>query len=91
MPTITIRLPSTLAGYCDGQREQPVDGVTAETAIADLTCRFPELAPRVLEGGRLLVHLMVMRNGTGLGAEAVAHEPLVEGDVLTLLFLAGGG
>lgn len=89
--TTTIRLPSPLAGHCGGTREQQVEGLTAEAAVADLVCRFPQLGPLVLEEGRLRSHLMVMRKGARMGTDAVANEPLADGDVLTLLFLAGGG
>jgi molybdopterin converting factor small subunit len=89
--TTTIRLPSPLAGHCDGTREHQVEGLTAETAVTDLVRRFPQLGPLVLEEGRLRAHLMVMRNGTRMETAAVPDEPLGDGDVLTLLFLAGGG
>ena len=89
---VTIRLPESLAKYCDGQRTVPLAARTMAGAIDRLVARYPEAGPRLLEeDGRLRVHLMVLCNDQAVAADAMAERELVEGDELALLFLAGGG
>ncbi|HCC99358.1 MAG TPA: hypothetical protein DER64_02430 [Planctomycetaceae bacterium] len=89
---ITIRLPESLAKYCGGQRDQEVEVGTVAAAIDELVSSFPDVGSRVLdESGRLRVHLMVLCNDRAVRPDDFETRGLVDGDELSLLFLAGGG
>ena len=89
---VTIRLPESLAKYCGGRRDQQVGVGTVAAAIDELVDSFPDIGSRVLaESGRLRVHLMVLCNDRAVRPGDFETQELVDGDELSLLFLAGGG
>ena len=89
---VTIRLPESLAKYCGGRRDQQVGVGTVAAAIDELVDSFPDIGSRVLdESGRLRGHLMVLCNDRAVRPGDFETQELVDGDELSLLFLAGGG
>ncbi|MCI0521720.1 MAG: MoaD/ThiS family protein [Chloroflexi bacterium] len=46
----TLRIPSPLRSYTNGQAEVNVQGVTVGDALADLTTQFPTLRPHLFNG-----------------------------------------
>ena len=89
---VTIRLPESLAKYCGGRRDQQVGVGTVAGAIDEFVDSFPDIGARVLdESGRLRVHLMVLCNDRAVRPGDFETQELVDGDELSLLFLAGGG
>ena len=89
---VTVRLPESLAKYCDGQRTVSLSAETLAGAIDRLVARYPAAGPRLLdEDGRLRAHLMVLCNDRAVAADEMVERELVAGDELALLFLADGG
>ena len=89
---VTIRLPESLAKYCGGRRDQQVGVGTVGAASEELVDSFPDIGSRLLdESGRLRVHLMVLCNDRAVRPGDFETQELVDGDELSLLFLAGGG
>jgi molybdopterin converting factor small subunit len=46
----TIRIPTPLRTYADGQSEATVDGATVREAMSDLITQFPALQPHLFNG-----------------------------------------
>ena len=89
---VTNRLPERMAKYCGGRRDQQVGVGTVAAASDELVDSFPDIGSRVLdESGRLRVHLMVLCNDRAVRPGDFETQELVDGDELSLLFLAGGG
>lgn len=88
MPSITIELPDALMA------PQPAETVTAEAttvrdAFAVVAARRPELAERLMYGGRPLVS--VLRNGEALPPGTALGAALEAGDRLKFLPPVAGG
>jgi MoaD family protein len=88
----TVRLPSPLRPYANGQTEIQLDGTTVEQAMQDLSGRFPQLQPHLYTGeGRLraFVHLFVndedIENLQGLNTPLRASD-----NVMIIPSVAGG-
>jgi molybdopterin converting factor small subunit len=45
--SVTLQLPTVLAKLADGQRTLEAQGTTLGAVVADVSARFPDLAPRL--------------------------------------------
>ena len=88
----TLRIPTPLRPYAEGQSEITVQGVTVGEALNDLVTQFPDLKKHLFaetEELRPFVNLF-------LGDEDVRHlqgvdTPLKEGDKLMIIPSIAGG
>jgi len=89
---ITLRIPTPLRPYAEGQTEVNVKGSTVGEALNDLVLQFPALKKHLFNDGdelRPFVNLF-------LGDENVRHiqgvdTPLKEGDKLMIIPSIAGG
>ncbi len=89
---VTVRIPQNLRGYCDDRELIEVDGARVGDVLTNLTRRFPLLAPRLVDaGGRLLPHLIIIRNEHVLPRRDVHEVTLAEDDELRVFTAAAGG
>ncbi len=89
----TIRLPTPLRAYAEGQTDLVVDAATVSDALAQLTVRYPKLRSHLFgEDGALRNFVNVFLNQEAL--RQLEGEPAVlkDGDTITLVpSVAGGG
>ncbi|MBM3143498.1 MAG: MoaD/ThiS family protein [Chloroflexi bacterium] len=88
----TLRIPTPLRPYADGQTEISVQGKTVAEALGDLTTQFPELKKHLFsEAGELRAFVNLF-----LGEEDVRHlqgieTPLKDDDMLRIIPSIAGG
>jgi molybdopterin converting factor small subunit len=88
----TIRIPTPLRPYTDGQKEISSEAGSVRDVLQDLTARFPGLAPHLFNGdGHLRPYVNVFVNDQdirGLQGEATAVAP--NDRVMIVPSIAGG-
>lgn len=88
----TLRIPTPLRPYAEGQTEVPVRGVTVGEALNDLVSQYPSLTKHIFnETGELRPFVNLF-----LGEEDVRHlqgveTPLKENDKLMIIPSIAGG
>jgi sulfur-carrier protein len=88
----TVRLPSPLRPYANGQTEIQLDGSTVEQAMHGLTGRFPQLQPHLYAGDgnlRAFVHLFV--NDEDIDNLQGLNTPLNAADRVMIIPSVAGG
>jgi sulfur-carrier protein len=49
----TIKIPTPLRVYTDGQSQVTVSGATVQEALGDLLVQYPDLEPQIMRDGEL--------------------------------------
>lgn len=90
--SLTISLPSVLARLADGHRALPASGTTVGEAVADLTRRFPSLAPRLVdERGEPYPFVTYYLNDEDIRFGGGFTAAVCDGDDLTIVSAIAGG
>lgn len=86
----TLRLPPTLAQFCEGERVLDVDGATAREVLVSAAARHPLLRAQLLdERGRVRANLHLFLNDADVRREL--DTPMRSGDELLVLRAMSGG
>ncbi len=89
---ITVRIPSALRPYADGQKEVTLDAVSVDHALEVLTERFPALNPHLYDETETLrqyVNLFV--NEQDVRSLQGGATPLTAGDRMMIVPSIAGG
>jgi len=89
---ITLKIPTPLRSYTNGQVEIAVQASTVSAAMNDLVTQFPALRPHLFNGNadlRPFVNLFV--NNENIKDMQGLETPLKEGDRLMLIPSIAGG
>jgi adenylyltransferase/sulfurtransferase len=89
---ITLKIPTPLRTYTNGQTEISVQGGTVATAMNDLVTQFPALRPHLFNGKaelRPFVNLFI--NSENIKDLHGLDTPLEDGDRLMLIPSIAGG
>lgn len=89
----TIRIPTPLRAYTEGQAEVAVAGATVGAALGDLTTRYTKLRQHLYgDNGELRSFVNVYLNQSDIRELKGADTPLGESDRLMIVpSIAGGG
>jgi molybdopterin converting factor small subunit len=88
----TIRIPTPLRTYVDGQSEVSVQGVTVGEAVNDLTTTYPSLRPHLFNGdGELRPFVNLFLNEEDVRHLQGVETPLKDSDRLMLIPSIAGG
>ena len=88
----TIRIPTPLRPYTEGQAEVPVAGETVGAALGDLTGRYPKLRQHLYgDTGDLRSFVNVYLNQSDIRELRGADTPLAESDRLMIVPSIAGG
>jgi molybdopterin converting factor small subunit len=89
-PALTLRLPPTLAQFCDGERVVAVAGTTVGEALASAAAAHPLLRAQLMdERGRVRPNLHLFLNEQDVRTEL--DTPVRGGDELLVLRAMSGG
>jgi len=89
---LTISLPSILARLADGNRSLDASGATVAEAVADVTRRFPSLAPRLVdEHGEPYPFVTYYLNDEDIRFAGGFGATVRDGDELTIVSAVAGG
>jgi sulfur-carrier protein len=89
---ITVNIPTVLAGYADGQRAVAASGHTLGEVVADLSTRFPKLAPRLRDAqGNPYPFVVFYLNDEDCRFRGGFQAPVEDGDEVTVVPAIAGG
>ena len=89
---ITLRIPTPLRPYADGQSEVSLQTNTVGDALEELTSRYPELKKHLFtEDGELRAFVNLFLNEEDIRYLQGTETPLKEGDRLTIIPSIAGG
>lgn len=88
----TLRIPTPLRTYAEGQTEVPVAGETVGEAMQELTARFPALHPHLFNGnGQLRPFVNLFLNDENIRDLQGLETPISTDDRLMLIPSIAGG
>ena len=88
----TLRIPTPLRVYADGQNEVAVQGDTVGEALDSLTGRYPSLRPHLYnDGGELRPFVNLFLNEEDVRYLKGVETPLKENDRLMIIPSIAGG
>ena len=90
--SLTVSLPSILARLADGQRALSASGDTVGDAVADVTRRFPSLAPRLVDDqGHPYPFVTYYLNDEDIRFAGGFAAAVRDGDDITIVSVVAGG
>ena len=90
--SLTISLPSVLSRLTDGSRSLSASGNTVGEAVADVTRRFPSLAPRLVDdAGQPYPFVTFYLNDEDIRFQNGFATPVAAGDEITVVAAIAGG
>ena len=88
----TLRIPTPLRGYVEGQSEVHVQGQNVSAALEDLLARYPALGPHLFNGqGELRPFVNIFLGKDNIHDLQGVETPLHEHDRLMLIPSIAGG
>jgi len=88
----TLRIPTPLRPYTEGQTEVPLQGETVGAALNDLTSRYPALRQHLFtENGELRAFVNLFLNEEDIRQMEGVDTPLSDTDKLMLIPSIAGG
>ena len=90
-PEIDIRIPTILRPYTGGEKSVQSSGATLSAVIDDLERRFPGMAERLLEDGKLRRFVNVYLNDEDVRFIGSLDAVISAGDNITILPAVAGG
>lgn len=90
-PEIDIRIPTILRPYTGGEKSVQANGATLSAVIDDLEHRFPGMAERLLEDGKLRRFVNVYLNDEDVRFIGSLDAVISAGDNITILPAVAGG
>jgi molybdopterin converting factor small subunit len=88
----TLRIPTPLRPYADGQSEVPVQGETVGAALDDLIGRYPALKTHLMNGdGQLRPFVNLFLGENNVRELQGTQTPINEDDRLMLIPSIAGG
>ncbi len=88
----TVRIPSPLRKYTDGQAKVTVPGATIAEVMQNLTQTFPGVQARVLdESGEIKRFINVFVNENEIRTLQGADSPVAEADEVSIVPAMAGG
>ena len=89
---ITLQLPGVLAPLAGGQRTIDARGATVGDVVADVSSRFPELAPRLSDGkGNPYPFVTIYLNDEDIRFAGGFQATVNDGDELVIVPAIAGG
>ena len=89
--TVSVRIPTILRTYTDGEKAVTGDGSSLAELIDDLESRHPGLKDRLIEGSDLRRFVNVYVNDEDVRFSGGLQAPTADGDVVVVLPAVAGG
>ena len=89
--SIKVQIPTPLREQSGGHAEVEVAGGTAGAALADLVAKYPGLAPKLFDGGKLRPYINVFVNDEDIRYLDEMDTPVTSGVVIALIPAVAGG
>ena len=90
--SVTINLPTILSRLAEGERAIAASGSTLREVVADVSSRYPALAPRLVsENGELYPFISFYLNDEDVRFAGGLAAPVRDGDEVTIVSAVAGG
>lgn len=90
--TVSVRIPTPLRKYTDGQDQVSVEGATVGEALANLAEAHPELKSRIFDdSGTVRRFVNVFANDEDIRFQEQLDTELSEGDQVSIVPAIAGG
>ena len=90
--SVTFNLPTVLARLAEGNNTLQASGPTLRAAVAQLSSRYPELAPRLSDGaGKPYPFITYYVNDEDARFAGGFDAPVRDGDEVTIVSAVAGG
>jgi sulfur-carrier protein len=88
---IKVQIPTPLREQAGGNAEVEVTAATVGAALADLVAKYPGLAPKLFDGGKLRPYINVFVNDEDIRYLDEMDTALTAGQVVALIPAVAGG
>ena len=89
--SIKVQIPTPLREQSGGSAEVEVTGATVGAALADLVAKYPGLAPKLFDGGKLRPYINVFVNDEDIRYLDEMDTAITSGVVIALIPAVAGG
>ena len=89
--SIKVQIPTPLREQSGGNAEVEVAGATVGAALADLVAKYPGLAPKLFDGGKLRPYINVFVNDEDIRYLDEMDTAVTSGVVIALIPAVAGG
>lgn len=90
--TVSVRIPTPLRKYTEGQDQVSVEGATVGEALANLADAHPELKSRIFaDGGSVRRFVNVFANDEDIRFQEQLDTELSDGDQVSIVPAIAGG
>lgn len=88
---IKVQIPTPLREQAGGNAEVDVTGATVGGALADLVAKYPGLAPKLFDGGKLRPYINVFVNDEDIRYLDEMDTAITSGVIVALIPAVAGG
>jgi molybdopterin synthase sulfur carrier subunit len=89
--SIRIHIPTPMRQHTENQASVEVDGATVESALAELSNKYPAITQRVFDNGRVRQFINVYLNDEDIRYLDNMATPVKDGDSLSIIPAVAGG
>lgn len=89
--SVTVLVPTPLRRFAGGSAKLEATGDTLGAVLGDLEARYPDLAERIVEDGRIRRFVNIFVNGTNVRDLQGEETPVKAGDEIDLIPAMAGG
>ena len=89
--SIKVQIPTPLREQSGGNAEVEVAGATVGAALADLVAKYPGLAPKLFDGGKLRPYINVFVNDEDIRYLDEMDTAISSGVIVALIPAVAGG
>jgi sulfur-carrier protein len=88
---VKIEIPSPLREHTGGLVDVPVAGATVKDALDDLIRQYPNLSPKLFDGGRLRPYINLFVNDEDIRYLDDMQTAVADGQVIAIIPAVAGG
>ena len=88
---IKVQIPTPMRQHTDGQTTVEVAGGTVQAALADLGARYPAIAERVFQNGKVRPFINLYVNNEDIRYLDNLATPVKDGDEVAIIPAVAGG
>ncbi|HVS34703.1 MAG TPA: ubiquitin-like small modifier protein 1 [Gemmataceae bacterium] len=88
---IKVQIPTPMRQHTEGKTEVEVSGGTVQAALADLSAKYPAIAERVFQSGKVRPFINLYVNNEDVRYLDNLATPVKDGDELAIIPAVAGG
>jgi sulfur-carrier protein len=89
--SVKVEIPSPLREHTGGMLDVPCQGATVAAVLKDLVTQFPNIEPKLFEGGKLRPYINLFVNDEDIRYLDEMETAVAAGTVLAIIPAVAGG